>query len=380
MGFFLIRIFGIDIMKSKILCIFFFISSLGLKAQNLTDTLDSYKKVILEEFGGTTCNACPTAHQAVTSLLDTNSNVVAVNYSPANHLLAEPWNGGNDLRRNFPILLFTDPYFNNGGGLSMPSFFVNRRVFSTNTNGGRKLSTSEISAPVDSIQSEISSINIGLESLFNPATNELLVECELYFKSSTTNFLGINVIIVEDSVVANQNGTSISPYYHNHVFREALTDQYGDPILSSTNAGDYFQKSFTFNLSNSIDPLNIDNCHIIAFVYDISAAENITAVQVKAKNGTTRITPTRLEILQSKKQLSIFPNPARDEVRINFETSSNQKSQIRLLNSYGIKVRSEVLPHGQKGIILNTQDYPRGLYFILVGQGRNLIRTSLLLQ
>lgn len=366
-------------MKEKILIFFLFISCFGLKAQDLTDTFSTNKKVVLEEFSGTTCHACPTAHQAVSSLLDTNSNVVAVSYSPANHLLAEPWNGGNDLRRNFPILLFTDPFFNNGGGVSMPGFFVNRRVFSVNPNGGRRLQTSEISVPIDSIQSEISPINIGLESLFNPATNELQVETELYFRQSTTNFLGINVMIIEDSVVANQNGSSLSPYYHHHVFREALTDQYGDPILSSTNAGDYFQKSFTFNVSNAIDPLNIDNCHIIAFVYDISAAENITAIQTKAKNGTTRITPTQVASEKFENKLSIFPNPARNEVVLKFENRLNQKSQIDLLNSFGIKVQSEVLKVGESRIILNTQNYPRGHYFILV-QGRNPMRSSLILQ
>lgn len=313
--------------------------ALGSFAQDLTSTAPTNKTAIVEEFTGTSCPACPSGHTAVKTLLAGTSDAIAIAYSPSNSSLTGPNNGGNDTRRAFANAFYTNPYYDNGGGRSMPSFHVNRKVLSTTP--GRKVTTAQMPSEVTTVNGEASPVNMGLESLYDAGNNSLTIEVEMYFTQTVTNTLGLYVLITEDSVDANQSGSTQVPYYHNHLFRENVsTAQLGDPLGTTTNAMDYATKNYTFDLTTAIDPLVIGECHVVAFLYDQTSGEVLTGISVGAENGSTRTAPASVLDLSKSFGLNVYPNPAQSEITVAFDNKDNADINIQVLSIEG-KVLAE---------------------------------------
>ena len=75
--------------------------------------------------------------------------------------------------------------------------------------------------------------------------------------------------------------------------------------------------------------------------------------------------------------MELFPNPARNYVTIRSEGLSSM--QVRLLNSLG---QSLSIPASQQGntLTLNTGALPRGLYLIVLNNGRATMIKKLSIQ
>jgi|GEM_PF-1179901 len=337
-------------MKQFYLLIILSIATFGFAfCQDLVLTDPTNKVAVLEEFTGTNCPACPTGHQAVKDLLAANPNAIAVAYSPDNSSLTPPYNGGNDIRRNFPAAFYVNPYYDNGGGRSMPSAFMNRMVNST--SNGRKISTGAFSLEADSVNSEASPINVGIESNYLPGAEQLNIEIEMYFTQNVTNSLGLYVLLTEDSVEANQSGSSITPYYHFHVFREAVsTDQWGDALTGTTNMGDYVSMTYNFDLSTTQDPMVLENADVLAFVYDKTSGEIVTGWHVHAKNGSTRHTGVGIYDVNTQLDVNMFPNPMSNQGTLAFNSESNESISFQIFDLLGQNVFSTEIVNVATGI------------------------------
>jgi hypothetical protein len=65
---------------------------------------------------------------------------------------------------------------------------------------------------------------------------------------------------------------------------------------------------------------------------------------------------------------SIFPNPAKDNINIRFETIENEKVGIMLMDNSGkVKLRSEqIYPEGSQVQSINTTGLTKGTYFVKI--------------
>lgn len=72
-------------------------------------------------------------------------------------------------------------------------------------------------------------------------------------------------------------------------------------------------------------------------------------------------------------EMTIHPNPARDEIEINLQSPLNQDASIEMLNALGAKVYSDFksLAAGSNSIHLNTLILPPGMYLVRVNSGRS---------
>ncbi|NOX86595.1 MAG: T9SS type A sorting domain-containing protein [Chlorobi bacterium] len=80
--------------------------------------------------------------------------------------------------------------------------------------------------------------------------------------------------------------------------------------------------------------------------------------------------------------LHVYPNPAKDEIKINYRIGKRGNVEIRLFNIVGKEVYSKLLKSaetGQNQISVNTSFLPEGIYFLQVSSGsRNSVRKVVL--
>lgn len=347
----------------QFLLIFLFIG-LGFyaHAQPLyASTTPENKMVILEEFTGVRCGACPSGHQYVHNLLeDYPTQVIALAYSPNNSGLTAPHGNDEDVTRTYLNAWYSTSYL---GKRFMPGGGTNRRVWA---NGNRIQSRSLWKSQAETIMAEASPVNVGLHSSFDATTNILTVDVEVYF-TATTGDLKLFVHLLEDNIQVNkQSGSSISPYTLNHVFREHLnTAQWGDPITGSNVEGSFYSTQFVFDLDDAIAPLDINELHIVAFVNEDSSKETLSGKIIAAA------TPVSNQQASTLPDANISPNPVLEEMYVSFTANANQ-SDIQIINLLGQQVyTNQIVGKGfhQLAFAKNSLHVKKGLYLVKITSG-----------
>ena len=65
---------------------------------------------------------------------------------------------------------------------------------------------------------------------------------------------------------------------------------------------------------------------------------------------------------EERKQIAIYPNPAREE--LNIETNGDDASQLQIVNILGVSFTKQTIPPGK--ITLNISQLSRGLYYVII--------------
>ncbi|MEK7256535.1 MAG: T9SS type A sorting domain-containing protein, partial [Bacteroidota bacterium] len=73
--------------------------------------------------------------------------------------------------------------------------------------------------------------------------------------------------------------------------------------------------------------------------------------------------------------LSLSPNPARQEMNVRFDASMEQECQLFVTDQAGKIMREELvnISEGENNHLLNVEDLPAGMYFLLLRAGENRI-------
>ena len=246
-------------------------------AQDFVTTRPQLKAVVLEEYTGMNCPACPSGHEAAANLVTANPDKTFIINIHTGYY-ATPSDGQTDFRTSF------------GNGLAgqtnlegYPSGTINRHFFpDLSTSGGTALSRADWPAAANQIYEESSYVNLGVETTYDVGTRELEVSVETYYVEGLpfgieSNF--IQVALVESNVIDYQAGASNS-YNHKHILRHLITDQWGDEIENPV-AGDVVFRTYTYIINDEWVP---ENCDIIAFITE-SHQEVITAAKVPVIDG-----------------------------------------------------------------------------------------------
>ena len=254
---------------------------------SFVSTSPENKKVILEEYTGIHCSACPGGHSQSQTLYNANTgNIFVINIHTGS--LAEPSPGEPDYR--------IDPTGNNllwasvpgAGGVGFPGGTINRHEFGTtpapqNGSGTFLYNQGDWPTIVPQILAQNSPVNVGIQAHAD-ATNTLIVDVEIYYTGSqTVSSNKLNVAVVQNNVVEDPmvqaGGSSNSFYYdastgtytHQHMLRHLMTGQWGEQI-DIISAGTFVQKQYTWTLPLDINgtPLDPTNLEIIAFISESS--------------------------------------------------------------------------------------------------------------
>lgn len=226
-------------------------------------TNPSLKNMVLEEFTGRNCHACPSGHKT------------------ANRLLRE--NPGRLFLINIHEALAPDSYPNfktqdgktltNTIGIGyVPSGLVNREP------GDMSIGWWE--GNIYELSDDVATCNIAGNVVVDQETHNAEIIVEIFYTSDSDfdiNYL--TIAMTQDSVWGSQNYGESNPeqfvdgnYCHMHTLRDIITPTWGETI-SPTKAGTLIRKTYNYEIPKIIgDPngvkVNLDHLHFIAFVSD----------------------------------------------------------------------------------------------------------------
>ncbi len=251
-----------------------FLALTHLSAQKYASTQVEKKKAIIEEFTGVKCTYCPKGN-AVASGIENSypGNAFVVSYHPSSQNFCVPFEGDENLGRNWPV-----PILSYSGSNFMPSAMVNRRRFDEGLSLSRGLW--EISALM--IMTESSPCNVGFISKYDIETKTLTVDAEVYFTTAVEDNFTVTVVLMQDSIVTKQSGGG-DHYVHKKTFREGLTDVWGDPITEETGKGALIERRYSFD--NSSTNYNMERCSVLVFIRNNVNGEIITGNGGKANSA-----------------------------------------------------------------------------------------------
>lgn len=206
---------------------------------------DFKTKMLLEDFTGTWCGACPYAQDAIDRMLEVHKEsvvTVAVHYSD------EMSNDTtNELVRRFGIRNFPTIYLNRSEW---------RGIYSNNYSEVQNAIANEAPA----------GIGIG----YTADGNDLNIQVNVAFQDRPSTTHKLVVMLLEDGIVATQAGANPAEgYIHNHVLRHALTGTFGDEIdtnqISSNNT---YTVDFEKRLSTLSNIADFSKSEIVAVLYN----------------------------------------------------------------------------------------------------------------
>ncbi len=276
--------------KIFILTLFLF-CALNNYSQTLVSTEPTLKTVVLENFTGINCSNCPDGHAIAESIRAANPDrVIIVGVHQGSY--ATPSTGQPDFRTSFGNSLA-----NQAKLTGYPAGTVNRHIFSAYAmNNGTAMSRGAWSAASSQMLLQSSPVNVGVKSVFDPATRLLTVDVEAFYTATpqtSTNY--INVALLESNVIAYQNGGS-SNYNHKNILRHFLTGQWGDTITNLAY-GSFRAKNYTYTVPSNF---NITNCDIAVYIAQ-SQQEILSGKRVAADGGnsTQIISFNQLDYIES---------------------------------------------------------------------------------
>lgn len=344
-------------------------------SQTLTDTLPHNKNAVIEEFTAVRCSYCPTGHLILDSIIDENPGriiPVAMYPSNVNGTLTLPYPGSPDLRRTFVNEFFTIPFVHDSIRF-FPGAFINRREWNP---GRREQSRDKWRLYADTILAETSPLNIGIATLYNQSLSMLTVDVEVYFTDTVNSMCTLYVLLLEDSIVAEQNNSGITDifYKHHHVFREGLTAQWGDTLCLQANKGALFTKHFVFD--NSTQQYLMQHAHIAVYVRNASDEEIISGQIIATDNIIVSLDETE----PAETNIQIYPNPSGGLVSIDLISGENVKKPcfIQIYNVSGVLCFSEnfIIERTRN---LDLSNLKKGVYFVNIQTDNNIYVRKLII-
>ena len=149
---------------------------------------------------------------------------------------------------------------------------------------------------------------------------------------------------------------------YQHVGR-ALIGGYGGAAGSLTlpaTAGS--TQSYTVN--GSLNGYNRGNCEVVIVVINSTTGEIMNAAKVAPASNYASIEETENTV-----NLTLYPNPAIDNVQLLVSTGEAGSASTQVINSVGQVVMSnpnQTLVKGDNTLTINVQQLPKGLYFVNV--------------
>ncbi len=329
----------------------------------LSVSLNGYTQntnVLFEHYTGVNCVTCPQANVYQYDLENQfGDSLISINIHAGN--LATP--GPNDpdftTSEGDEYWNFFTPFTPNAG--------INRRM---NTGMGQPYTfgPAEWIDEIDSVLNIPSPVDMNISYTYNPVINEFDITVHNTIQTNLSGDHNIVYCIVEDDVVASQDSSFsvIQNYSHQNVFRDALTNPWGDLLFSgSINTGAIFIKHVQYVPSSAIQ--NINNCSIIAYIRN-TTTENVIQVAKQDIDGVVNAEENDLL------QLSLQPNPTSDMLRFSFDASIAIHS-ISILDGTGRIVLEQKIQSNGKGEI-DLSGLSTGSYMVQVQNDGKTLATE----
>ncbi|MFZ4413008.1 MAG: T9SS type A sorting domain-containing protein, partial [Bacteroidales bacterium] len=164
-------------------------------------------------------------------------------------------------------------------------------------------------------------------------------------------------------------------YIHGHMLRHLLTGQWGDSILVTTS-GTNRVKTYTYTLPATINGVNLD-------IYKIEVVAFITEGNQEIVTGAEYLLPASVDEVNNGVDFNVYPNPATDNMQINFNLNDTKKVEIKIYNNLGAIVFSSnegQLNSGNHTVEISVSDLAKGIYYMNLKAGENTISKKIIIQ
>ncbi len=321
-----------------------------------TLSVNSPKKVLIEEGTGTWCGYCPRGAVAMDYMYDNHSDKMI----------------GIAVHNGDPMVV--TEYDNGAGFTGFPGMNVDRELLGVGVS-----------------QDNMENITIALlDNVKVPADiaangslngNDIMVEAKAIFhtKYEAAN-MRLGVILVEDGVTGTDSGYNQVNYYaggqfgpmggyenlpnpvpaadmvYDHVGIALLGgyDGQADSVPTVINDGDIASYVFNYTLPNTSD---INNVKAVVVLIDSSTGQIVNAEDFKLDELGTE------DVEQLDFNFSVYPNPTSDVLFLNFEKEGKQ--QVSIYNVSGKLVDSQWVDFSNEASV-NVSNLPKGVYLISV--------------
>jgi hypothetical protein len=337
---------------------------------NTITVISAPKKLILvEEFTGTWCRECgefgkPTMDTLIEKYGD---NMIAVE-------LHQSWTGKFDPMgmREADTLAghFIHP--------DLPSASFDRRWFFQFSSWSIGLEVDMWDSAMNIlVKSDYIPVDLKLNCIVDTSTRNLTAKIEADFlrdvNSRKDAELRFNVYVLEDNIVYPQSGND-SNYHHMNVCRAFLGGCWGVPgiIPDSVKAGQSYDYTFEYTLDPS---WNINNIHFVGFVNGYHSNDGMALKILNCVRGNVITDVKYSKEYNNPISLKAKPNPATDNISLQFSIDGSQKVNIDIHNILGVKIDNIYEGYAQNGvnnINYKTTGLSPGIYIIKLQSGCNI--------
>ncbi|MBJ04957.1 MAG: hypothetical protein CMP65_03540 [Flavobacteriales bacterium] len=253
----------------------------------------SEKKILVEKFTGHKCSKCPKAGRLLDEIKSIYPQIISVAIHPGS-------SGLTNIDDNHPYDFTTNSGNEIADYVGLPSFIplgtINRK------NGG--INNTKVFSPSD-WEEEISNtlninnepalpkVAINIENEYDAITKVLTIETRISQLDTLNSQYKLCLFIMESGIISPQkddeaeNGNTIE-FQHDNIYRSAVNGTFGEDISLEKDLSTKTQHTITFNELNNMNWTdswnNIENCDIVAYVYDKNSGE-IQQVQKKSIIG-----------------------------------------------------------------------------------------------
>lgn len=252
----------------------------GSSGNNVVPEDSVVRKVLIEDFTGHTCQACPNAHRKANDLLNVYGSRLVVIAIHAGYFAEPSLNPNNnkykyDFRNPLSTQIATD-----FGVITepLPKGMVNRMLDSL-TGNRLILDWSAWASRLSEWYTKPADAGIDMSATYNAGNRNISASVDIKILKDLSNPSKLAVYFIEDSIVKWQkDGSSdVEFYVHNHVLRGSLNGTYGEDI-GTLNAGDEVSRTY----SNTLTPNDAvpEKVKLVAILTDAVTKEVIQVEEI----------------------------------------------------------------------------------------------------
>ena len=360
------------------------------------------KKILVEEFTGTSHAWSPEGYTNLKSIISTNTNVIAASVHDGDNMSTT--NGNtliSDFNPEFPSALVDRYYFSANKKTTINSVnwnnYINQRLAMkvpatvTITNISYNSTTNQIDATVSStfvgdVKGDYR-INLYIKENnvygpLNDSTDNQWNQHNALYNIPASPYYQYGNLIGSEYVM------SASSYKHQYVINDFADGAYGATGIipnNSSTIGQTYSKNYSYTLPTATSGefrYNADNIYLIATVSEHNASTNEKIILNAAEVKLTANAEVLVGIQEHQKtdiQLNVFPNPTSDICYLNFSLKNNEFVKINVYNALGelVYIETKNVSAGNVDYLLNLNALPSGNYSIQVSFRNNTVTKKL---
>jgi hypothetical protein len=257
-----------------------------------TTTTTVIRKVLLEDYTGHKCTACPNAATTANTIIAANGDKVVVIGVHAG-FFANPMTTGTQYLADFRTTA-GDAYdiFFGISAVGNPNGMINRKDYSSSTTTHVKAYASWATEVATEL-AKPALAKIAITNTYTSGTRGLScsVDATFLYDTLTGGPYKLVVVAIQDSIIADQlnAGVYVPNYVHQHVLRDNLNGTWGDVLVTGTIvANSVINKTYSYTFPTTYPSsggaastaCDVNQCYIIAYIYNDATKE---VIQVEEK-------------------------------------------------------------------------------------------------